>query len=275
MEWSKIKNIILVILLMVNLILLGVVGYQEYRSAQYDAQTLELAVKLLADNGITVAADLPEWGSLSTLQLENLPWDSTAMQAQATAVLGELEWVDDRGGTRIVCQGERGSGELSSDGHFAFMLDDGTLPAASDRKSQGKELLEQLGIQVVLAEETRQDELEQTVYWQIWNGTPIFTCKSIMTCREGSVVSLSGQRLLGRAAVVNSQSLLTIPTVLVRFLNGMNQNGYVCSMVTKMSLGYSTTISTNRLTPVWALDTDTGRYYVNAITGAFSRAEKS
>ena len=197
------------------------------------------------------------------------------MQAQAAAVLGELEWMDDSGGTRIVCQGERGSGELSSDGHFAFTLEEGALPAASDRKDQGEELLEQLGIQVVLAEETHQNELEQTVYWQIWNGTPIFTCKSIMTCREGSVVSLSGQRLLGRAAVVNSQSLLTIPTVLVRFLNGMNQNGYVCSMVTKMSLGYSTTISTNRLTPVWALDTDTGRYYVNAITGAFSRAEES
>ena len=275
MEWSKIKNIILVILVMVNLILLGVVGYQEYRSAQYDSQTLELAVQLLADSGITVAADLPEKGSLSTLQLESVTWDSGVMQAQAAAVLGELEWVDDSGGTRIVCRGERGSGELSSDGHFAFTLEEGALPAASDGKDQGKELLEQLGMQVTLAGETRRNDLEQTAYWQMWNGTPVFTCKSVLICRGDSVVSLSGQRLLGSATAVSSQSLLTVPTVLVRFLNGMNQNGYVCSMVTKMSLGYSTAISANRLTPVWALDTDTGRYYVNAITGAFSRAEES
>ena len=80
--------------------------------------------------------------------------------------------------------------------------------------------------------------------------------------------------MLGHTNPVSTQTPLTIPTVLVRFLNGMNQNGYVCSTITGMSMGYSATISANRLTPVWRMDTDTGRYYVNAITGAFSRTEE-
>lgn len=274
MEWSKIKNIILVMLLTLNLILLGVVGYQENRSARYNAQTLELAVELLSDSGITLEADLPREASLPVLQLESIPVDSQTQREQMTVLLGELDQVDESGGTRIFYRGERGSGELTSDGHFSLTLKAGAVPAEEDRTAQGTALLEELGVQVTPAGESRQDDLELTAFWQTWNGTPVFTCKSVMACQGDGVVSLSGRRLSGNTTVVNSQSLIAIPTVLVRFLNGMSQNGYVCSKITGISLGYSTAVSANRLTPVWALDTDAGRYYVNAITGAFSRAEE-
>ena len=275
MEWSKIKNIILVILLAVNLILLSVVGLQEYQSAQYDAQTLDSAVTLLASNGIAVATDLPQAADLSILQMENDALDSQQQEAQVSALLGEIGLVDDSaGGTRVLYYGEKGMAELSSDGYFSFTLEAGALPAEEDRWAQGAALLGQLGIQATPAGESSQDGMELMAYWQSWNGTPVFTCKSVVACQDGSVRSISGQRLLGHTTPVSTQSLLTLPTVLVRFLNGMSQNGYVCSAITGLALGYSTTVSTNRLTPVWGVDTDAGRYYVNAVTGGFSRADE-
>ena len=87
MEWSKIKNIILAILLTVNLILLGVVDAREYQSAQYDAQTLVSAVTLLASNGITVAADRPHQADgLSILQLESAAQDSQEQRELVSAL---------------------------------------------------------------------------------------------------------------------------------------------------------------------------------------------
>ena len=276
MEWSKIKNIILVILLTVNLILLGVVGAREYQSARYDAQTLDSAVTLLASNGIAVDIDLPRQGeNLPILQMEAATQDSQEQRDQVSALLGEIQRVDgSAGGTRVTYHGERGVAELSSDGYFTVSLEPGALSAEDDHRAQGAALLGQLGIQAIPAGEGGQSGADVLAYWQSWNGTPVFTCKSTVTWQDGSVRSISGQRVLGNTNPVSTQDLLTIPTVLVRFLNGMSQHGYVCSAITGMSLGYSTTVSANRLTPVWGVKTDTGRYYVNAVTGAFGRVEE-
>ena len=275
MEWSKIKNIILVILLAVNLILLGMVSYQEYQSARYDAQTLESAVTLLASNGISVEAELPQPSDLPVLQLELAAPDDQRQEEQVEAVLGGVENVTDSGGgSRLRYRGAWGDGELSPDGHFSFTLGEGALPAETDREAQGALLLAGLGMQVTLAGRSSQEGQEVLTYWQVWNGVPVFTCQCTVTYQGDSVVELSGRRIQGHTSTVSTQSALTVPTVLVRFLTGMTQNGYVCSTITAMTQGYSTALANNRLTPVWALETDTGRFYINAVTGAFSRAEE-
>ena len=64
--------------------------------------------------------------------------------------------------------------------------------------------------------------------------------------------------------------------LLVRFLAGINEGGYVCSRIDSMTAGYLSGGSTTRqvqLTPVWRFVTDTGAYYVNAVTGEFSPLE--
>lgn len=275
MEWSKIKNIILAILLAVNLILLGMVSYQEYRSARYDAQTLESAVTLLASNGISVEAELPEPADLPVLQLELAAPDDQRQEEQVEAVLGGVEDVTDSGGgARLRYRGSWGDGELSPDGRFSFTLGEESLAAEADREAQGATLLAGLGMQVTLAGRSSQDGQEILTYWQLWNGVPVFTCQCTVTYQGDSVVALSGRRLQGHTTTVSTQPALTLPTVLVRFLTGMSENGYVCSAITSMTQGYSTALANNRLTPVWALETDTGRFYINAVTGAFSRAEE-
>lgn len=52
MQWSKIKSIALLILALVNVVLLVMVGTQEYSSAKYQEEARTQAVALLEKNGI-------------------------------------------------------------------------------------------------------------------------------------------------------------------------------------------------------------------------------
>ena len=86
MQWSKIKNIVLLILLVVNVLLLAQVGYREMESARYRRQARDEAALLLAQSGIRVdAASLPEDPGLLPMRCER---DSGAEAELAEALLG-------------------------------------------------------------------------------------------------------------------------------------------------------------------------------------------
>ena len=58
MRWSRIKNIIILLLLIVNLSLLGLVGLRSWRSRESVRQTWEQTVALLERRGLRPGRDL-------------------------------------------------------------------------------------------------------------------------------------------------------------------------------------------------------------------------
>ena len=58
MEWPKLKNIIILILLLVNGFLLVLVVGRELQVARYERSALTQAGQILAQNGISVEEDL-------------------------------------------------------------------------------------------------------------------------------------------------------------------------------------------------------------------------
>ena len=113
-------------------------------------------------------------------------------------------------------------------------------------------------------------------YCQSWEGSPLFSCTIRLHWLENDLVQVEGQRLDGSISASITKSLLSTPTILVRFLAGIKEGGYVCSRIDTMDGGYLLSSNTTRqvqLTPVWRFVTDTGTYYVNAVTGEFSPLE--
>ena len=276
MEWSKIKNIVLVILLSVNLILLSMVGCQEQQAAQNQQQARQSVFNLLENNGISMSPDLwPDSVALELLQVEGS--GGTAMgQDQAATLLGPIQRVEDgAGGLRTTYYGLNGTAELASSGWFTFRLYPGCVPldtVAPDE--QGLTILSGLGLEVVpVSTQTRDGFLEQS-YWQCWEGTPVFNCRPTLTWEDGFLTRVEGQQIAGTATVTERVLCLDLPTVFVHFLSGMIRDRYLCSEITAVTAGYETTFLTPpfQLTPVWNITTDTGEYHVNAITGAFSQA---
>ncbi|UQT47460.1 hypothetical protein M5E87_21105 [Flavonifractor plautii] len=84
---------------------------------------------------------------------------------------------------------------------------------------------------------------------------------------------MEGQRLSGTVTSSSEEETLSAATVLVRFLAGVTEGGFVCSRIDEMNAGYLIVSGTTRpveLTPVWRITTDSGAYYVDAITGELS-----
>lgn len=274
MEWSKLKNIIILILLLANLFLVSMVLIQERDTARYREQALDNAVNVLERNDIRVDRErIPDKMELTVLTVER---DLESEKALVEVLLGACD-VSELGGGRYAYVSALGSAEFRSNGNFSVTFLDGTR---STRKIGGEEehaaaLLKEAELTAEL--EAREENEGRVVlsYHQTWQDTPIHSCVITLEYENGSLQSMSGLRLMGTPQSGNNKSeLLSAPTALVRILNGINDLGDICSEITAMEPGYSMTATTDttRLIPVWNVTTDTGVYSLNALTGVLERA---
>ena len=110
---------------------------------------------------------------------------------------------------------------------------------------------------------------------QTWQGLPVYFCQIALEYENGCLQSIAGQRLMGTPQPVSEKrELISVPTALLRVLNGINDLGDICNEITAMTPGYLLTVSADatRLIPMWYVTTDTGTYSLNALTGVLERA---
>lgn len=275
MEWSKLKNIIILILLTANLFLLAMAGVQQRDSARYQEQAVTDALAVLERNGIAVATEVvPEQMALKTMTVQR---DRGTEDSLAQALLGECER-SDLGGGRYSYQNAVGSAEFRSNGNFSVTFPNG-LPLAEGVEGETAHALAmaaKIGLSGTVAGQTRDaDGGTEVVLYQTWQDIPVYSCQITLQYREGALRSISGQRLMGEPQAAGAQEeLISIPTVLMRSLNGINDLGDICSEILELTPGYQmpNPAEGTRMEPVWYVVTDTGAYRLNAITGVLERA---
>lgn len=273
MEWSKLKNIIILILLLVNVFLLFMVGAQERNSAQYREQTITDAVSVLERNGIRIdRARIPEDLELTPMTVER---DQEAEAALAAALLGECEF-SDLGSGRHAYQGAQGWAEFRSNGSFniAFRTEAWTAGDGGE-DDHALKLMEQVGLTGELVSRQENSGSVTLTLRQIWQEVPVYSCQITLEYEDGCLQSIAGQRLMGTPQPSGEASeLIAVPTALLRVLNGVNDLGDLCNEITAMTPGYLLTASADatRLIPMWYVTTDMGAYSLNALTGALERA---
>ncbi len=275
MEWPKLKNVMILILLAANLFLLAMTGLQERDVAQYQEQAVADALTVLARNGITVEPQVVpgqmELHSL-TVQRERGLEDHVARTLLGDCICSDL------GGGRYSYASPMGSAEFRSNGNFSVVFPKG-LPLAAgagDEASHALLMAEQLGFSGTVAGVERSDDgaVYVTLY-QNWQSIPVYSCRLTLQYQGGALCAISGQRLMGQPQPTGAEEeLLSVPTVLMRTLNGINDLGDICSEITQLTPGYqmSNPAEGTRMEPVWYIVTDTGAYQMNAITGVLTRA---
>lgn len=275
MEWPKLKNIIILILLLANLFMVSLVLVQESSAVRYRKQALDNAVSVLESNGIRVDREqIPDGEELEILTVAREPDSEDAL---AEALLGACEAAA-LGGGRRGFESAKGTAEFRGNGNFSVTFSDGARTA---RKSGGEEehaqtVLKEAGLSVRFT--GREDTADGTVLTccQTWKDVPVYSCVIVLEYEGGSLRSISGLRLMGTPQTAgDGGELISAPTALIRFLNGIGDLGDVCGEITGMEIGYILTAAAEemRLTPAWYVTTDTGRYSLNALTGALERAE--
>ena len=271
MEWPKLKNIILIILVVTNLGLMAFVGRQELHDSRARKQARSEAIQFLADRGVRVAEEQVPQDEVPPPQKAER--DLEREGALAAQLLAGPVQAEDRGGGVYRYFNEKGSIQFHSDGAFQAQFAAGAFPLEEDRTAGCLAALERMGFQGELLE----DRGETLVFRQMWNGWPLFSQQVTLHLQDGCLTAMAGgRRLVGEPEADLSSTPISVVTALIDFLNGLNLLGDVCSRIDTITQGYvaSTALSgPMALTPVWRIATDTGSYQLDMLTGELSRVE--
>ena len=269
MPWTKLKNIILLILALTNLFLLALVVSQSLQSSRQISQTREHTILFLTERGVQIEEDiLPQAIELLPQSVER---DMEQEQQCAAALLkGEVEQ-EARGGEIYRYSNAQGWVQFHADGSFSAYLEPGVY-SGEDLQQAGMAALEAVGFEGTLLEETE----DSLTFQETWNDVPLFGQRvNVLFTGEG-VITISGQRLTGEPKADQTRQTITVSTALVRFLNGVSTMGDVCNRIDRVEEGYlcsATLTGAMSLTPVWQVTTDIGTYQLDTVTGVVQRAE--
>ena len=272
MEWRKVKNIIILVLLLVNGFLLVLVAFRKGEAHRYEQTALLQAVQALKNSGIEV--DIHAVAPVDGLPALTVERD-TAREARMTgALLGETVEGDDRGGGLYLYRGQRGEVSLRLGGELSAVLEDDPRWQTGDPEGHAAGLLRQMDIDAQQVQVVREEGAVRVVFRQQWDGTPLFSCQVTFIYRAGRLTAVQGNLLAFDKAEEGQAAALTLPTALLRFLDYVRSSGDVCSAIQSMEAGYRAVQSfsgTTSLTAVWLVSSNTASYYLDASTGALTR----
>lgn len=267
MRWSKIKNIIIILLVVVNAALLAQVGLREWNSRQGERETRERVVAVLERNDIAfLPQEVPGELELTGCRVAIQP----PGESEAALLVGEITDIQ-TSGVRTVYTGTEGTVTSSSAGEL-------TVEFAPGKALTGDAILDRLSrLGVSLQRDKLVEEAGKTAvtYFQLRNGVPIPGETAVLTVEDGEPQTLTLRLLAGSEESVQGEGAITASTALTRFLDELNRGeGYVCSQITGLYPGYlhsgTTTVT---LTPAWFIETDTWRFAVDGYTGSVSASE--
>ena len=273
MEWHRLKNIIILVLLLLNGFLLVLVGIRRGEAVRYDRAALEYTVEVLAGRGIEVNLDgLSSAEDLLPLSLER---DLEAEQKMASALLDEVVEADSLGGGLYIYQGALGEVSFRAGGGLSAVLADSPFWDTGSPEDQAAVLLREMGVSAQrLGAETREGRMSIR-FQQLWNKAPVFSCEVEFVYENGRLRTIQGTLLTAGQEIEEAGEVLSLPTALMRFLDGVTATGDVCSAIQSMEAGYRVTSQPLsggvRLTAVWLISSNTADYYLDGATGALTR----
>lgn len=271
MPISKVKNIVILILVLVNILLLClVIPLSQERQAQ-EAATYAQLQALMDGYGIQLHVEtLPNTRTLYTVEFT--PADNGALPAMQ-ALLGEMVLMENDS-TRYVqiYRSEQGICQLSRGGGMEARLE--TRKAASDLPKAAAEELEAMGLTAAyVTAPTRSSAGIYTVTAvQQLLDVPVYS--AVLTCafQNGVLSRMEGTLYFDTTDLVRTDddTCCSAADALVAFLGSRDTLGWVGASVTDVAQGYyqaeTASAAVVRLVPGWYISTDTGDFWVNGIS---------
>lgn len=267
MERYRLKNIIILILAILNACLLGILSMRGSAELASRRQAREQLVSLFSSAGVSLDADLISDDTPPAAL--TLIRDEAEERAMGTYLLGgETAW-SDQGGGIFTCTGETGAAQFRSNGSFDAVC---SRPL-EDPEAFFQEFCKTFGYQdLLIALEDGSGSMTAVQYYQDY---PVVDCTVTFTLEAGVLKRAIGTHLPdGAATAAPGDAPLSALSALTAFRNTIRE-GAVGTAVTDVYLCYdlqSTTTALMTLVPAWCVVTDTATYYVNCLTGSVTPA---
>jgi hypothetical protein len=265
MDKSKIKNLILLTLFLVNAILLGLLLADRHRTASEREAAWNELTYIFAREGIALS---PEVQEASAVQGYVLRRDAKKEYASIASLLGNVG-VDDQGGIIYSYSGDRGTADFQASGDFSVRLEPGALHPEENPADAAESILNKLGIRFDRTSPvlTEGDPVTAT-FTVTWRGIPIYNAHVNFLFYSGGSIEVSGLRAMDTVAG-RGRAGMEPETLLMHFLRTAGEDGNITE-VTDLCCGYFISGSASgdaELIPIWRVKTDAGDYYLNGFTG--------
>lgn len=271
MDTGKLKNIMILALVLFDLALGGLLVKDQIHQRRYQKTAETAFVQTLEQRGVRLETEsLPT----ESLRVWNLSRDSQKEATVAMALLGKTE-CQEKGGSIFRYTGEKGTAEFRGTGDFEVNFTPTRVCKAGGEGDMVRQLLEQLNVSADsswIRQETVGQETAITALCS-WQGNPAWACQVRFFFREDGLYRIDGQRLFDTATGEAGDTISAMTAVLY-FVN--SEYGGQISKITSVQAGYATSVPTSGncvLQPTWRLDTDDGNFYVNAVTGRTEKIE--
>lgn len=267
MERYRLKNIIILILALLNLCLLGILALRVSAELSSRRQAREQLVSLFAAAEMTLDADLiSDETPPPSLTLTR---DEAEEQAMAAYLLGGTPARTDQGGGLFSYTGEYGAAQFRSNGGFDAVCD----RPLKDPETFFREFCKTYGYEdAAVSLEDGTGTVSAVQYYQDY---PVVGCTVTFSLEDGVLKRAIGTHLPDSAAAAASdEAPLSALSALTALYNTIRE-GAVGTAVADVYLCYelqSTTTALMTLAPAWCVVTDTASYYVNCISGAVTPA---
>lgn len=245
MPLSKIKNMIIWALVIVNLFFLALVISNSIRSKRITEQMTRQTEDICAEAEVTLSARLSGYNVKFPKLAVSDP--HSGRLAVARAFLGECTQDD---GINSSYLSEKGSASISANGKINFNLNE-----------------EISGVPSIPGIELRHDYGDQ--YVQTASELPIFNCTVVP-----DEMRVSGTLAIGVTELGGTEDTVSAYTAILRFVSMCKGGDYFCTEILHIDPGYILTTSvtgSSELDPVWRISTDTGSVYIDGVGGGVLR----
>lgn len=274
MEGTRIKNIVILILLLLNGFLLFLVGGRWAEDTHSHETARSSAIEIIRADGVALAEDaVPGDMKLTHMQaVRDTVWEKEL----AAGLLGGAVSVEARGGEVYRYQNTNGWIQFHSTGEFAAELEPAAFSLGEQTAAQhGTALLERMGFECRLLNDTTQGGQGSITVRQLYKGVPVLGCQATLVYRDGGLAGIvDARRMPGVPQHKAGENSLSVASALMRLYNGLKELGDIYTRIDSITPAYTMSVArsgTADLTPVWYVQTDTGAYQMDTQTGQISR----
>ena len=266
MDRYLLKNIIIIILVLVNGFLLGSLAGRRTESLRIERETEDQLVALFAADGMELNAEvLSQDDPPASLSLSR---DLEREQSAAEFFLGDSLSQRQQSNGDSTYSGAAGVARFRSNGAFDIV---GTL-SHGDAESLCQWFCREFSYEepVFSLDETGSGSAAAVCRY---DGMPVYNCVVTFTLDHHTLMTVSGTLLPEDAAADETGELLSAAAALTTFQQARRESYMVVSAVLDLYPCYElvgSTASALSLVPSWCIVTDTANYYVNCVTGVVS-----
>lgn len=268
MDRYRLKNIIIIILLLVNGFLLGMLSMRQTSVNDSHRQTVEQLVELFAVDGMSLQAEVIP--AKATPAGQSLVRDMDREREVAAFFLGKNPIRADQGGEIYSYTGAAGgAAQFRAGGSF----DIACALSGADGAGLVRDFCQKFSYNEPVFTLDGDGSGTATAVC-LYKNLSVPNCAVTFTLDQGALVAVSGILLPEKGTEVSFDlDPLSAAAALTAFQKMRRERQAAVSSVTEVTPCYelqSATSAAMSLVPAWCITTDTGMYYVNCISGVVS-----